>query len=330
LTPPYTAASLAAVSVLKLIRRTVGLAALTTTLAAVAAAPASAAPVTVGQLLAPNFECNASTANITFIQTAVSSGTAYTIPVDGVVTSWSFQAGSKVLEGLKFKVARLLSGSNWKVVGESAAGAQAINTASTFAVSIPVQAGDRIGIWGGAKGGTCGYQTFLEGDSFAGYLGDAPLNSELPFSSESQLRIPVSATVQPIPRVSSVTPASGPPAGGTQVTIRGEDFTGATAVSFGGAQVAFHLDSDTQITTSSPAGPLGAVDVRVTTQVGQSPAGAADQFTYATPPPEVKPIESKPTESKPTGKRTAALKKCRKKHGKARKKCIKRARKLPL
>jgi hypothetical protein len=29
---------------------------------------------------------------------------------------------------------------------------------------------------------------------------------------------------------------------------QGEDFTGATAVSFGGAQVAFHFDSDTQIT----------------------------------------------------------------------------------
>jgi hypothetical protein len=37
----------------------------------------------------------------------------------------------------------------------------------------------------------------------------------------------------------------------------------------------------------------------------------------------------KPTESKPTGKRAAALKKCRKKHGKAKKKCIKRAKKLP-
>jgi hypothetical protein len=37
-----------------------------------------------------------------------------------------------------------------------------------------------------------------------------------------------------------------------------------------------------------------------------------------------------PAESGPTGKRAAALKKCKKKHGKARKPCIKHAKRLPV
>jgi hypothetical protein len=83
------------------------------------------------------------------------------------------------------------------------------------------------------------------------------------------------------PAVTGLSPANGPAAGGTLVTITGEGFTGATAVDFGSNPASgVTVTSDTQITASSPTG-AGLVDVRVTTPVGTSATTSSDQFTYA-------------------------------------------------
>jgi hypothetical protein len=85
----------------------------------------------------------------------------------------------------------------------------------------------------------------------------------------------------PLPTVTSLSPSSGPTAGGTKVTITGSGFTGASAVHFGtAAATGFSVNSDTQITAVSPSQPSGAVDVTVTTPRGTSATGAADRFTY--------------------------------------------------
>jgi hypothetical protein len=82
------------------------------------------------------------------------------------------------------------------------------------------------------------------------------------------------------PTVTSISPTSGPTAGGTTVTITGTGFTGATAVSFGGtAAASFSFVSDTSMTAVSPAG-TGTVDVTVTGPGGTSATSSADQFTY--------------------------------------------------
>ena len=99
--------------------------------------------------------------------------------------------------------------------------------------------------------------------------------------------------MQPVPAVSSLSPAGGDPAGGTKVTISGTDFTSASAVSFGATPAAaFTVNSDTQITAFTPAAAAGTVDVRVTTPAGQSLVGAADRFTFATPAPTALAIPS--------------------------------------
>ncbi|QIL19344.1 autotransporter domain-containing protein [Thermomonas sp. HDW16] len=78
-----------------------------------------------------------------------------------------------------------------------------------------------------------------------------------------------------------MSPASGPAAGGTTVTITGTRLTGATAVNFGTTVASsFTVDTDTQITATAPAG-SGTVDVIVTTPGGTS---AASQYTYIPPP----------------------------------------------
>ncbi|MEV6565994.1 IPT/TIG domain-containing protein, partial [Streptomyces kronopolitis] len=83
------------------------------------------------------------------------------------------------------------------------------------------------------------------------------------------------------PVVTSVSPNQGFPAGGTNVTITGAGFTGATLVRFGPNGTNFVLVSDTLITAKTPPG-TGTVQVTVT-----APTGASTQnvlFTYTSVP----------------------------------------------
>lgn len=85
------------------------------------------------------------------------------------------------------------------------------------------------------------------------------------------------------PTVTSVSPTSGIRTGGTTVTIRGTNFSGATAVTFGGVNAAsFVVNSTTQITAISPAAGTGTVDIRVTTPGGQSATSSSDRYTFTT------------------------------------------------
>jgi len=91
-------------------------------------------------------------------------------------------------------------------------------------------------------------------------------------------------TYNSVPTVSGISPPMGPAVGGTNVTITGSGFTGATSVSFGPtAASSFTVNSDTQITATSPAG-SGTVDVIITTPNGTSATGSVDQFTYILTP----------------------------------------------
>ena len=87
------------------------------------------------------------------------------------------------------------------------------------------------------------------------------------------------------PTVSSVSPSSGPTAGGTAVTITGTNLSGATAVDFeSNAATSVDVVSSTSITATSPAGSAGVTDVTVTTPAGTSTIGSPDHFTYIAAP----------------------------------------------
>jgi cysteine-rich repeat protein len=89
----------------------------------------------------------------------------------------------------------------------------------------------------------------------------------------------------PAPRITSVSPTSGPAAGGTTLTITGDAFTGATAVTFGSTPAAsFTVNGDTSITAISPAASAGTVDITVTTAGGTSAASSSDQFAFIAAP----------------------------------------------
>ncbi|HWQ56646.1 MAG TPA: IPTL-CTERM sorting domain-containing protein [Bryobacteraceae bacterium] len=89
------------------------------------------------------------------------------------------------------------------------------------------------------------------------------------------------------PTITSISPSSGPPAGGTAVTITGTGFTGATALTFGGiAATSFAVaDATTIIATVPPsaAGTAGPVSVVVVTPYGANAANTL--YEYAQPIP---------------------------------------------
>jgi len=136
--------------------------------------------------------------------------------------------------------------------------------------------------------GTYGGGTGVDNASFDSVTQNVAVSNGngIPASSPFQWAVDP-ATVQPgctlavaPPYIASVSPASGAAAGGTAITIAGNNFTGATSVTIGGSSVTYTVVNDTSITTSTPAHAAGTVDVRVVSSGGTSAISNNDQFTY--------------------------------------------------
>lgn len=83
------------------------------------------------------------------------------------------------------------------------------------------------------------------------------------------------------PLVTGLDPSGGPTSGGAIVEIEGRRFDGATEVAFGGESAAdFTVESDTQITATTPPGDNGPAVVTVTTPQGTSPANPVAEYMY--------------------------------------------------
>ena len=85
-------------------------------------------------------------------------------------------------------------------------------------------------------------------------------------------------TYIPSPYISAFGPSIGPAAGGEQVQIDGNYFTGTTAVTFGGVPAAFTVVSDTRLTAITPPGVPGTADLSVTNAYGTETW--ANAYTY--------------------------------------------------
>jgi hypothetical protein len=79
-----------------------------------------------------------------------------------------------------------------------------------------------------------------------------------------------------LPGISLLNPTSAPP--GSAVTISGINFTGATAVTFGGVSASFSVVGDRTITATVPFGVSGNVNIAVVTPIGSSTPVGASQF----------------------------------------------------
>jgi hypothetical protein len=104
-----------------------------------ASAPQAGAAVTIGQTFTPTgFWGDAGV----FIQSA-SPGGIYTVPSDGVVTSWSFEASNVAPSPpLKLKIVRRVGGNDFLTVGDSELQTPVQGMLNTWPTRIPVRAGD--------------------------------------------------------------------------------------------------------------------------------------------------------------------------------------------
>ncbi len=108
------------------------------------------------------------------------------------------------------------------------------------------------------------------------------------------------------PVVTQVIPASAPVAAQRAVTIRGEDFTGATEVRFGAVSVPFTVGKPTLIKTRAPIATLvGVVNITVTTPEGTSAITPADQYTFEAERPGLESFS--PSEGPAAGGNTVIL-----------------------
>ena len=119
----------------------------------------------------------------------------------------------------------------------------------------------------------------------AGYYGGDSFTFTVTDNGATSASATVSITVIiGTPIVTGLSTTLGAVAGGTSVTVTGNDFNSATAVDFNSTTAAtFTVNSSTSITAVAPAG-TGLVDITVSSPEGTSATSTADQFTFVAPP----------------------------------------------
>jgi uncharacterized repeat protein (TIGR01451 family) len=165
-------------------------------LAALAAAPSANAATTIGQVFTPTASTSA-----TVLQTGISSGVGYTVPSDGVITGWTFQAdpdGATV----KLKAGRRNSDGTYTIAGESDFQKASPNQLMSFPARIPVHAGDVVGTSAAADrpDGTAGKTVAYTGgndDQVVLSPGDQPAGSTGNYSNVQGIRVDVTASIEP-------------------------------------------------------------------------------------------------------------------------------------
>lgn len=249
---------------------------------------AAAAQVTVGQLApgtSPRLECEFNRP-LDEAQILTSSGTSYVVPFPGgAITSWSTNAGAGAGQTLGFKVFRPLGPGVFQVVAHDGPRALTPSAVNTFPVSLPVRAGDILGL-AVPPGNATGVPTACEfgtGNIFditnfhTGFAADGAT-----FSQEEEVgtfRLNVSATMVLPPAIVSISPASGSIKGGTQVVIAGANFAAVQGVSVGVTPATFTVNSEGQITAIAPKSKtLAKAPISVTTAAGT--ATSIEPFAY--------------------------------------------------
>jgi hypothetical protein len=260
-------------------------------LAVAIGAPASASASTVGQLFEPTFaSCGAGT----FLQTGAASGNSYTIPETGTITSWSFQTNGNVVPELELKVARPLGAEEYEIVGSSAAGSESPSSVNTYPASIPVHAGDVIGIYEG--GGGCVSVTGESADTYAWISAtNEPFGSIATYEPITSDRTPVSVEVAPPPHSTSPPTISGEARqgqtlteahGGWQNGPTGYEYQWTRCNSAGaGCTSIAHAKSQTYVPVAEDVGHTIRVEETATNAGGTTSATSAATNVVAAPIP---------------------------------------------
>jgi hypothetical protein len=172
--------------------RRAALAVATATLFAAMVTPSAGAATPVGGTFPPSGGAAQCGADRTFLQ--------YSIPADGVITSWRFQADNNPPQ-LKLKIGRPTGTANqFTIVGDSDLKTPAINQLNAYPAGVSVRAGDLLGFY--VTGGMGGLSDCLSGVPGAGTtvftrLGEAVVNSTSTFNPSPDQQLDLAATLEP-------------------------------------------------------------------------------------------------------------------------------------
>jgi hypothetical protein len=163
-------------------------------------ATSAGAATNLGETFDPPDICATDT---TYIVTG-SVGNTYTVPSSGVISRWSFHAGSLAPDTVKLKLGRVGPGTdlsadtNLSVVGESASEVPTASSLNQYSTRISVQQGDFLGIYLGGDGGEalCGDGSSLGfPDHF--HSSEVLAGTSANFTREDEGQIDVAAVLEP-------------------------------------------------------------------------------------------------------------------------------------
>lgn len=244
------------------------------------AAPAQAAPITIGNPLTQSsyFSVGFGGASTAANTSVPDPGASAASPVDGAVISWHLLLASG--GPFELRVLRPAAG-GYLGAGTSAPEVPLSTELQTFPANLPIKAGDLIGLDNASSTDKIGVVE-VPGAAFS--LWTPPLAdgaTQPPGETTPNGEIAFNAVVQPAPTLTAIAPHSGSIKGGASVTISGTDFANVSGVSFGGVPASsFSVGAEGQINAVAPHGKAGTVDVTVTTVAGTTAVTAADKFTY--------------------------------------------------
>lgn len=226
-----------------------------------------------------------------------------TAPSDGVIRSWSVygavDSGDLTNDGFFLRVLHPAPGPyTGEAVSPTNLEPAPPGAVATATVNMPIHGGDYIGVDASHTNGGGGYAKVFysnPGGTTVGRWNSGLANgaTAFPTSTVPNERLQLNATIElSVPVVSSVSPASGPPAGGERVTIAGQHLANATNVRFGSAAATIRSNSNSEITVDAPPHAPGVVDVIVTGPGGDSVAASGDRYTYPGPVDATAPVIS--------------------------------------
>jgi hypothetical protein len=239
---------------------------------ALLAGSAQASTISIGSVLPVEFTPAKFEQVKTMFNTALPErGSNLTSPVSGAIVRWKVQ-GAK---GGPFylRVLHPNGAGAYSSAGTSGGVTPSGPGLQEFTASIPIHAGDQIGIDPTNASDEIGIAAVANA-SFGFIFPPPPDGATVAPNGAGSGEIELSAEVQPTPKVTGAAPNFDAIAGGAAVTITGTDLRGASAVMFGEvAATSYTVDSDTQITAVAPPVPApDLVDIRVTTVAGTSAA----------------------------------------------------------
>lgn len=244
-------------------------------------ASAIGATVTVGpQLPLPHpfqsrIGCEAA---CTLANAQMPAGASYQAPIDGVIVRWRLFGADHLNAGYRLRVIKHLAEGTGPYAGLLTGPLQVPTSEfETFPANLSIHAGQTVAINLESPNSVLAFEPNLGAPAL---VWEPPIeDKKLRGSNEGEgLIFGFNADIQPPPTIAYLASVKGSIKGGTEVTLTGSDFTGATAVSFGDTPAtSFEVESDEELTAISPRSRTsGNVPVSVTT-----PAGIASaKFQY--------------------------------------------------